>query len=227
MLSLSLTGQFFSAELSLTMSYFITVWKPCLEIASKENDHSYASAKESVTGFLTAQEDFEYREFIFFLVHLPWYAKKLRNTFFTFWGWAGSANKNLGTVSTELIIFLLFLQRSGNTQKAEGLQQIQKPSEKSQFSHLPRQLQGDTVNKAKRLRVIWSASPRVWAVSSCPSSGYCLHLTLAFALSQNRDRWERTDLAYCSQHLSTWRGYYDRLQVHKVSCTPALISIKR
>lgn len=33
----------------------------------------------------------------------------------------------------ELTIFLLFLQSSGNTQKAEGLQQTKKPLEESQI----------------------------------------------------------------------------------------------
>lgn len=56
--------------------------------------------------------------------------------FFSLWGLAESTNKSLGTISTELMIFLIFLQSSGTTQKAEGHQQIQKHSEKSFFSSI-------------------------------------------------------------------------------------------
>lgn len=64
-----------------------------------------------------------------------WYAQKLRKI----WGvgvqqvgqW--HPKKPLCCFQEELTIFLIFLQSSSNTQKAESLQQTQKPSEKSVF----------------------------------------------------------------------------------------------
>lgn len=96
----------------------------------------------------------------------PWYTKKLWNFFFSlFWCLAESTNKNLGTISTELVIFLIFLQSSGTTQRAEGLQQIQKHSGKSVFSSIWT-APGYTVNKVNCSESFQPQALAPWAVSS-------------------------------------------------------------